>query len=103
MRNAITGRRSPLAARYSLLVTHPSLLATHSFLIPHSSSLRRGGAVGEEGGGADLGHLAAGGVGAPAEVRAVARAARLTRPTAVVAADDLTAGEFLDPGEERVA
>src|SRR5215204_4604394 len=63
---------------------------------------RRGLTIGEEGEGGDLGHLAARGVGPPAEVGAVLRVAWLARPAAGIAADNLTARQLLDPGPERV-
>ena len=70
---------------------------SHSFLIPHSSFLVRA-AVGQ---GDELGDLAAGGVGAGAEVGAVLRVARLARPAAGVAADDAAARPSPRSSRER--
>src|SRR5689334_20716884 len=70
-----------------------------------AAGLPRGGrlAIWVEGLGGDLGHLAAGGRGAPAEVGPVARGhARLPRPAADVAADRPPLGQLLDPPPEGV-
>src|SRR4051812_26471495 len=68
---------------------------------PAPLPLRRS-AIGEEGGGRDLGGLAAGDRVAGAEVGPVLRVARLSRPTTGVPGDQPVARRPLNPQPERV-